>query len=129
MIKVHAHVPRDRWEHLQCGQACATRRAARSIDTESAEHVLDVVYGESRNRDAAKALADLLHEIADEGAVYLGYPVPATADERVEVDALLISQKHGLVAFLSLITCQPPPRSGPRSWPSRTDSMPYWRAT
>jgi tRNA(Arg) A34 adenosine deaminase TadA len=61
---------------------------------------LDVVYGESRNRGAAKALAGLLHEIADEGTVYLGYPALATADERVEVDALLASQQHGLVAVL-----------------------------
>ena len=29
-----------------------------------------------------------------------GYSVLATADERVEVDALLVSRDHGLVAFL-----------------------------
>ncbi|MFE0580725.1 DEAD/DEAH box helicase [Streptomyces sp. NPDC058874] len=36
----------------------------------------------------------------DEGTIYLGYPVLATADERVEVDALLVSKTNGLVAFL-----------------------------
>lgn len=61
---------------------------------------LDVVYGESRNRTAAKALADLLRSFVDDGTVYLGYPVLATADERVEVDALLVSQQCGLVGFL-----------------------------
>jgi superfamily I DNA and RNA helicase len=61
---------------------------------------LDVIYGESRNRTAAQDLARKLAEVAESGTVYLGYPVLATADERVEVDALLLSRDHGLVAFL-----------------------------
>ncbi|MFJ4836177.1 DEAD/DEAH box helicase [Streptomyces sp. NPDC088747] len=61
---------------------------------------LQVVYGESRNRIRASLLAEQLREVADEGTVYLGYPVLATADETVEVDALMVSQAHGLVAFL-----------------------------
>lgn len=61
---------------------------------------LDVVYGESRNRTAAKALADQLARTVADGTVYLGYPVLATADEKVEVDALLVSPAHGVVAFI-----------------------------
>jgi hypothetical protein len=63
---------------------------------------LDVVYGESRNRGAAQALAlaAQLRSVVTNGTVYLAYPVLATADERVEVDALLVSREHGLVAFL-----------------------------
>jgi superfamily I DNA and RNA helicase len=61
---------------------------------------LEVIYGESRNRPLAKALADALEPVVESGTVYLGYPVLATADERVEVDALLVSSDHGLVAFL-----------------------------
>jgi superfamily I DNA and RNA helicase len=61
---------------------------------------LEVVYGESRNRAAAQALAAQLREVVTEGTVYLAYPVLATADERVEVDALLVTREHGLVAFL-----------------------------
>ena len=61
---------------------------------------LHVVYGESRNRSAAEGLAIELRRLLDSGTVYLGYPVLANADQRVEVDALLISQAHGLVAFL-----------------------------
>jgi hypothetical protein len=61
---------------------------------------LEVVRGESRNRVAAEALAAQLSSIVGEGTVYLAYPVLATADERVEVDALLVSRDHGLVAFL-----------------------------
>ncbi|MGK3957606.1 DEAD/DEAH box helicase [Arthrobacter sp. R4] len=61
---------------------------------------LDIVYGESRNRTAAKALADQLARSVNEGTVYLGYPVLATADEKVQVDALLVSRAHGAVAFI-----------------------------
>lgn len=61
---------------------------------------LQVVYGESRDRNRASLLAEQLREVVDEGTVYLGYPVLATADETVEVHALLVSQSHGLVAFL-----------------------------
>jgi superfamily I DNA and RNA helicase len=60
---------------------------------------LEIVYGEPRHRAVAKRLADSLRSVASIGTVYLGYPVLATADERVHVDALLISQEHGLVAF------------------------------
>jgi superfamily I DNA and RNA helicase len=61
---------------------------------------LEVVRGASRNRLAAEALAAKLRSIVSDGTVYLAYPVLATADERVEVDALLVSRDHGLVAFL-----------------------------
>lgn len=61
---------------------------------------LDVVHGESRNREVAKALATQLRSVVDQGTVYLGYPVLATADDMVEVGALLVSRDHGLVAFL-----------------------------
>ncbi|RBL82505.1 hypothetical protein DDE05_37030 [Streptomyces cavourensis] len=61
---------------------------------------LEVVYGESRDRSTASKLAEKLREVVSDGTVYLGYPVLATADDRVEVDALLVSKGYGLVAFL-----------------------------
>ncbi len=61
---------------------------------------LEVIQGESRNRQAAQQLASALANIVQNGTVYLGYPVLATADERMEVDALLVSVQNGLVAFL-----------------------------
>ncbi|GAA4049073.1 DEAD/DEAH box helicase [Nonomuraea soli] len=60
---------------------------------------LEIIYGESRNRLQAKALAEYLSEALSEGTIYLGYPVLATTDDRVYVDALLLSEGHGLVAF------------------------------
>jgi superfamily I DNA and RNA helicase len=61
---------------------------------------LEVIYGESRNRPIALQLAEALSNAASEGTIYLGYPVLASADDRVSVDALLVSREHGLVAFL-----------------------------
>jgi superfamily I DNA and RNA helicase len=75
---------------------------------------LEIIVGQSRDRAAARLLADRLGTVVDEGTVYLGYPVLATADERVDVDALLVSQRHGLVAF---VLADDIPRS-PESWQS-----------
>ncbi|SFO49946.1 Superfamily I DNA and RNA helicases [Geodermatophilus obscurus] len=60
---------------------------------------LEVVYGESRHRNIARGLAEALDPAIEEGTIYLGYPVLSTADERVAVDAMLVSRDHGLVAF------------------------------
>lgn len=61
---------------------------------------LDIVYGDSRNRSATDSLAQSLSEALDQGTLYLGYPVLASADEQVEIDGLLVTRDHGLVAFL-----------------------------
>lgn len=60
---------------------------------------IQVVHGESTNRTVALALAGALRQVVDEGTVYLGYPVLATADDRVNVDALLVSRAHGVAVF------------------------------
>jgi hypothetical protein len=61
---------------------------------------IDVVQGSTRNLGAARTLAEAVSAVANEGTIYLGYPVLATADERVDVDAMLVSSDHGVVAFL-----------------------------
>lgn len=60
---------------------------------------LQVIRGESRNRTVGERLADQLKSAGVSGDLYLGYPVLSTADERVQVDALLASADHGVVAF------------------------------
>lgn len=59
-----------------------------------------MVQGESRNRAAAEQLATKLGAAVDDGVLYLGYPVLATADDRVDIDALLVTREYGLVALL-----------------------------
>ena len=36
----------------------------------------------------------------DNGTLYLGYPLTASADNKVTIDALLLSEQHGMVAFI-----------------------------
>lgn len=60
---------------------------------------LEIIWGESRDRTTAQALAENLRRYVSDGTLYLGYPVIATADDRIDVDALLVSQRHGVVAF------------------------------
>lgn len=60
---------------------------------------LQVIRGETKNRTVGEQLADKLIADGVEGDLYLGYPVLSTADERVQVDALLASTSYGVVAF------------------------------
>lgn len=60
---------------------------------------LEIIRGESKNRGPSEALAERLKLMGFEGDLYLGYPVLSTSDDRVRVDALLVSPKYGLVAF------------------------------
>jgi superfamily I DNA and RNA helicase len=61
---------------------------------------LQIVRGESRNFSGTQNLAEILEGVVTEGTIYIGYPVLTTADDRVEIDALLVSSERGLVAFL-----------------------------
>lgn len=61
---------------------------------------LEIIHGETQHPTVAQALVNQLESIINDGTLYLGYPVLATADEQVNVDALLISQDRGIVAFL-----------------------------
>ncbi len=61
--------------------------------------MLEVVYGETRHRALSVMLAQTLTNFVSDGILYLGYPVLASADERVFVDALLVSGECGLTAF------------------------------
>jgi len=61
--------------------------------------MLEIVYGETRHRALAVRLANMVEDQIENGTIYLGYPVLASSDDRVFVDALLVSEQCGLVAF------------------------------
>jgi superfamily I DNA and RNA helicase len=65
----------------------------------SAARVIDVTYGSTSKEAFARQLAATLRSMDLEGSLYIGYPVFATADEHVTVDALLVTHQHGLVVF------------------------------
>ena len=60
---------------------------------------MDIVFGENSDTPAAQALQGVLKEMAISGTLYLGYPVLSTADAKVFIDGLLLSETHGLIAF------------------------------
>lgn len=61
--------------------------------------MLEITYGQTRNRIIASQLVEVLEGMNLDGSLYLGYPIIATADKPITVDALLVSKGHGLVAF------------------------------
>lgn len=61
---------------------------------------LDVVYGDVTNPLLLRGLVDVLRKLDPVGTLYLGYPVLASADSRVRIDAMLISRQYGFVTFL-----------------------------
>ena len=62
--------------------------------------MLEVTHGRAKNQMVANEMRRLLLKLDLDGSLYIGYPVLATADESVTVDALLVTLQHGLVAFL-----------------------------
>ena len=62
--------------------------------------MLEITYGRTTNPIAISPFVNALDQLQLEGSLYIGYPILATADESVTVDALLVSREHGLVAFL-----------------------------
>jgi superfamily I DNA and RNA helicase len=61
--------------------------------------VLDTVFGENSNSVTARSLLGVLKNLDVTGTLYLGYPVLSTADGKVLIDGLLLSEAYGLVAF------------------------------
>ena len=64
---------------------------------------LDIVRGKISNIVATKELIKIVeqhgnHECSE--TLYLGYPLSANAERTVTVDALLLSEKSGLIAFI-----------------------------
>src|SRR5262249_1048647 len=62
---------------------------------------LEIIHGSANNPTAIRELVKVLKGLNPKGTLYLGYPVLALADERVNVEPLLVTAKFGLVAFLT----------------------------
>ncbi len=65
--------------------------------------VFDVVRGHIRNTVATKDLISILEKYCSEkdisGTLYIGYPLSANIEDKITVDALFVSMRHGLIAF------------------------------
>lgn len=65
---------------------------------------LDIVYGVVNNKFAIdnlkKAIGNIKEITEDDSTLFLGYPLTVKADEAVTIDALLLTRKKGLIAFI-----------------------------
>lgn len=61
--------------------------------------MLDITYGDTKNSGVVSTIVDALENADLTGDLYIGYPILGTIDGRIEVDALLVTQEHGLVAL------------------------------
>jgi superfamily I DNA and RNA helicase len=70
---------------------------------ESHQNMLDIVIGRSNNVLGQKALIAAFGNVQLNGTLYTGYPIIASADSMIVVDALLTCAEHGVVVidFLS----------------------------
>jgi len=60
--------------------------------------MLELVIG-SQTKPAIRNLISELKNLELDGTLYIGYPILATADETTFIDAMLISDQHGLIVF------------------------------
>lgn len=60
---------------------------------------MDIIIGPKSNPIATDNLTQELNAMGIDGILYIGYPVLASADEAIFVDALFLSEKYGLVVF------------------------------
>src|SRR5437016_5258205 len=61
--------------------------------------MVEIVIGEKRNPLAADALIAEFSQSNYHGTLYLGYPIIASLDETIFIDALLTTEEHGIVVF------------------------------
>ena len=64
----------------------------------------DVVHGRITKipptQSLVKFLTEYFKESGEGGTLYLGYPLTASADSKITIDALLASENNGLIAFV-----------------------------
>jgi len=65
-----------------------------NIDTE-----LDVIFGEYRDTTAVETFVKACRAADLTGTLYIGYPVLAIDDDKIEFDAILVSRNRGVVIF------------------------------
>lgn len=61
---------------------------------------MHIIHGQPREQHLANRLSTALSKLDLDGTLYLGYPILASADEPIAVDALLLTKNHGLVVFV-----------------------------
>lgn len=77
--------------------------------------MIDIVHGQPITPGAISTLVRQIKGLPIAGTLYLGYPVLSTIEENLVLDALLVSEQYGVVAFAS-----------EHKTPSLSDSRRFW---
>jgi superfamily I DNA and RNA helicase len=62
--------------------------------------MLEKVYGSTKKQAVLRPLIERLDELNLSGTFYIGYPILASAEEPITLDALLLTSEHGLIVFI-----------------------------
>lgn len=61
--------------------------------------MLDLVLGTTGVKPYEKELIEKIRNLGLTGTLYIGYPIVAIADSAIEIDAMLTTKEHGLIAI------------------------------
>ena len=61
--------------------------------------MLEITRGRTNNPVVTDELVEVLRPLSLDGSLYVGFPILATADVPITVDALLVTKQNGLVVF------------------------------
>jgi superfamily I DNA and RNA helicase len=61
--------------------------------------MIEIIRGKTNNPVQVQQLVDRLGQQTWNGTLYIGYPILASVDESITIEALLVTEEHGLVAF------------------------------
>jgi superfamily I DNA and RNA helicase len=85
--------------------------------------MLEKVYGSTRKQAIVRTLVESLDRLNLNGTLYIGYPILASADESITLDALLLTLEHGLVVFILTENGGSPGVNGVEFWDSIRDAQ------
>lgn len=88
--------------------------------------MIDVVYGETPNQWVADQVASVVEGLPLDGVLYIGYPVLTSSEEQIDVEGLLLTEQHGLLALL--LEAEPPTVNDEVAWlalDDRQDRLAY----
>lgn len=81
--------------------------------------VIKVVHGEALNPQVAEQVADVVQDLPLDGVFYIGYPVLTSAEEQIDVEGLLLTEQHGLLALT--LEAEPPATTDQATWDRLAD--------
>ena len=84
--------------------------------------MLEITRGQTQKLVVTSQLIETLNPVLSSGSLYIGFPILATADISISVDALLVTDHQGVVAFIFPDNLPESP-SDHSSWQSLVDDQ------